>query len=145
MINTTIRCRIIFSLPLFYSPSPPFPPSLSNPLSSLLPFPPVTLPPHPFLLPSSPLPFPLLYLTPLFPPLFLSLSPSIPFPLSLPATRDIRALGYKAPVIGVTGNSLPTDVEHFKSHGANVVLIKPLDFDVFKSAMAGGLLILMSD
>jgi hypothetical protein len=75
-------------------------------------------------------------------PLSFSYSFSIPpTPLSLSATREIRALGYKAPVLGVTGNSLPTDVEHFKSHGANVVLIKPLDFDVFKNAMAGGLLI----
>jgi hypothetical protein len=70
----------------------------------------------------------------------LSLSPPPPSSrIFFSATREIRALGYKAPVIGVTGNSLPTDVEHFKSHGANVVLIKPLDFDVFKNAMAGGL------
>ena len=53
------------------------------------------------------------------------------------ATREIRALGYTAPIFGVTGNSLPTDVAHFKLHGADVVLIKPLDIDDFKRAMQG--------
>jgi CheY-like chemotaxis protein len=57
--------------------------------------------------------------------------------LTITATKEIRALGYTAPIFGVTGNSLPSDVAHFKLHGADVVLIKPLDIDDFKRAMQG--------
>ena len=60
----------------------------------------------------------------------------IPFLLNT-ATKQIRALGYTALILGVTGNSLPVDVDHFISHGANQVLIKPLDINDFKSAMKG--------
>jgi CheY-like chemotaxis protein len=57
--------------------------------------------------------------------------------LTITATKEIRALGYTAPIFGVTGNSLPSDVAHFKLHGADVVLIKPLDIDNFKRSMQG--------
>jgi CheY-like chemotaxis protein len=42
------------------------------------------------------------------------------------ATAKLRALGCTAPIIGITGNVLPTDVQLFKEHGANAVLPKPL-------------------
>ena len=36
------------------------------------------------------------------------------------------------PVVGLTGNSLPKDIEYFKSCGAIEVLVKPLDLPRFK-------------
>ena len=36
---------------------------------------------------------------------------------------------------GVTGNSLPSDVEHFLNHGADTVLLKPLNVDELNRAM----------
>ena len=43
------------------------------------------------------------------------------------ASKELRALGYKGLIIGVTGSALPVDINHFINHGANYVLIKPLD------------------
>ena len=51
------------------------------------------------------------------------------------ATKEIRALGYTAPIFGVTGNTLDTDIEYFISSGANRVLAKPFDMDVFDRAI----------
>ena len=42
------------------------------------------------------------------------------------ATKAIRALGYTGKIYGVTGNSLPEDVDEFLERGANEVKIKPL-------------------
>lgn len=42
------------------------------------------------------------------------------------ATKEIRALNYCGAVIGVTGNVLQFDVDHFLAHGADRVLGKPL-------------------
>ena len=52
------------------------------------------------------------------------------------ATKEIRALGYKGAIFGVTGNGLESDIEYFKSHGANDVLIKPLNYSEFMRAMS---------
>ena len=41
------------------------------------------------------------------------------------ATKELRALGYKGMIIGVTGNAHPADVEMFISAGATSVLTKP--------------------
>jgi two-component system, sensor histidine kinase len=43
------------------------------------------------------------------------------------ATKIIRANGYSALIIGVTGNVLGEDVAYFKSMGANRVLPKPVN------------------
>ena len=51
------------------------------------------------------------------------------------ATRIIRSSGYKAPIFGVTGNTLDSDINYFLDSGANQVLAKPLDMDVFDSTM----------
>lgn len=48
------------------------------------------------------------------------------------ATRQIRALGFTGNIIGVTGNVLSEDVEHFKESGANEVLAKPISLDLVK-------------
>jgi CheY-like chemotaxis protein len=42
------------------------------------------------------------------------------------ATQAIRALGYEGRIFGVTGNSLPEDVEEFLFKGADEVKVKPL-------------------
>ena len=42
------------------------------------------------------------------------------------ATKAIREAGYKKPIIGVTGNVLPTDTATFMLAGANEVLHKPV-------------------
>jgi CheY-like chemotaxis protein len=49
------------------------------------------------------------------------------------AAARMRELGYKGPIIGVTGNALPSDVEYFMSSGANAVLAKPLQIGTLKS------------
>ena len=47
------------------------------------------------------------------------------------ATREIIALGYQAPIFGVTGNALDSDVEYFTSCGARKIFTKPLDLNEF--------------
>ena len=50
------------------------------------------------------------------------------------ATKEIRAMGYTAPIFGVTGNGLPTDIDYFMSCGVNEVLLKPLNVaDFYRS------------
>lgn len=43
------------------------------------------------------------------------------------ATTIIRELGYNQPVIGITGNTLQTDIDNFIVCGANAVLSKPVN------------------
>lgn len=51
------------------------------------------------------------------------------------ATREIRTLGFKGVVIGVTGNALPSDMQHFMIHGADKVLLKPVDIDTLQTSL----------
>lgn len=51
------------------------------------------------------------------------------------AAQRMRVLGYRGPIIGVTGNALPSDVEDFKSKGADEVIFKPLKRDLFESLL----------
>ena len=51
------------------------------------------------------------------------------------ATKEIRSLGYTAPIFGVTGNFLDSDVRHFEDSGANLVLAKPFDMKIFEKAI----------
>ena len=48
------------------------------------------------------------------------------------ATKALRAMGYNGVIIGVTGNQLSADIEHFLECGANKVLMKPLVVDQFR-------------
>jgi CheY-like chemotaxis protein len=52
------------------------------------------------------------------------------------ATKAIRGLGYEAPIFGLTGNTLSSDVEYFLASGADRVLAKPLNTDAFTLAMS---------
>ncbi|CAE7796144.1 tcsA [Symbiodinium microadriaticum] len=45
------------------------------------------------------------------------------------ACEILRNKGFTIPIIGVTGNVLPADCDYFISHGASVVLAKPLDLN----------------
>ncbi|CAK9251139.1 unnamed protein product [Sphagnum jensenii] len=51
------------------------------------------------------------------------------------ATRVIRQCGYYGPIIGVTGNVLDEDREHFMVAGATRVLIKPVDIESINRAV----------
>ena len=53
------------------------------------------------------------------------------------ATKEIRALGYTAPIFGVTGNTLDSDIDYFIDSGANLVFAKPFNLDSFDSAILG--------
>ena len=52
------------------------------------------------------------------------------------ATKAIRDLGCTCFIAGVTGNILPQDVDYFRAQGANTVIAKPLNIDVFESYLA---------
>ena len=51
------------------------------------------------------------------------------------ATKIIRTLGFKGPIIGVTG-SLSDDIEIFIKHGADLILQKPIDIKSIWAALA---------
>ena len=53
------------------------------------------------------------------------------------ATKEIRSLGYKGLIIGVTGNALQEDIDTFISNGADKVLIKPVNIEQLLSIVAG--------
>lgn len=50
------------------------------------------------------------------------------------ASQKIRDLGFNLPIIGVTGNVLPEDIDHFKMCGADVVLLKPVSLSTLLEA-----------
>ena len=39
--------------------------------------------------------------------------------------KNLRSMGCASLIVGISGNCLPEDVEHFKSHGVDDVLPKP--------------------
>jgi two-component system capsular synthesis sensor histidine kinase RcsC len=51
------------------------------------------------------------------------------------ATKAIRALGYTSPIFGVTGNAIDSDIDHFLGHGADRVMIKPFNLQLFNQNM----------
>jgi CheY-like chemotaxis protein len=55
------------------------------------------------------------------------------------ATAALRSRGYAGMIIGVTGNTLKSDVDHFLSHGADSVLAKPLDVLALQQCVSGRL------
>jgi CheY-like chemotaxis protein len=52
------------------------------------------------------------------------------------AVRIIRELGYDGPILGVTGNTLPEQIENFVRHGADEVVSKPVKVPVLKDALS---------
>jgi CheY-like chemotaxis protein len=51
------------------------------------------------------------------------------------ATCELRKLGFKRPIIGVTGNVMHSDVEFYKKKGADAVLAKPLSFELLSKTL----------
>jgi CheY-like chemotaxis protein len=51
------------------------------------------------------------------------------------ASKEIRALSCDSLIVGVTGNALQEDIAHFKSCGANAVLIKPLQTEALEEIL----------
>ena len=51
------------------------------------------------------------------------------------ATKEIRAMGYTAPIFGVTGNILTSDIDYFIACGVDRVLGKPLNMSIFRSCI----------
>jgi CheY-like chemotaxis protein len=51
------------------------------------------------------------------------------------ATKEIRTLGYTAPIFGVTGNCLESDIKRFKDNGATDVFPKPFIITEFHRTM----------
>jgi signal transduction histidine kinase/CheY-like chemotaxis protein len=47
------------------------------------------------------------------------------------AAREIRNMGYRGRIAGLTGNGLQADIDYYVSSGANQVFVKPLDVDEF--------------
>jgi len=43
------------------------------------------------------------------------------------ATKELREMGYKGLIMGITGNALAGDIEKFRKSGADCVLTKPID------------------
>ena len=53
------------------------------------------------------------------------------------ATEAIRGLGYRGRILGVTGNAMQHDIDHFLSKGADSVLVKPVDVDALLNLVNG--------
>jgi len=53
------------------------------------------------------------------------------------AAAEMRAMGYKGMIVGVTGCASPHEVQLFQSHGADCVLQKPLQVDVVDQLLSG--------
>jgi CheY-like chemotaxis protein len=52
------------------------------------------------------------------------------------ATKVLRALGLKVPIIGVTGNVMVEDSRDFITNGANFVLHKPLSIEKLRGTLS---------
>jgi DNA-binding response OmpR family regulator len=53
------------------------------------------------------------------------------------ASKEIRELGYKGLIIGITGNVLQVDTDHFVNCGADKVLHKPVDVKKIDNVVKG--------
>lgn len=51
------------------------------------------------------------------------------------SARELRAMGVRCAIIGLTGNALPEDMDRFKQAGANHVLTKPVDCKALREAL----------
>lgn len=55
----------------------------------------------------------------------------------LEATSIIRSIGYLGPIVGVTGNCLPEQIEEFSMKGASIIVQKPLKLNSFGKLILG--------
>jgi CheY-like chemotaxis protein len=57
----------------------------------------------------------------------------------LEATSQIRSLGFLGPIVGVTGNCLPEQLEEFSQKGATMIVQKPIKLESFGKLIYGKL------
>ena len=50
-------------------------------------------------------------------------------------SKSLREMGFKNPIIGLTGNVMTDDVRHFLNNGADIVMPKPFNFQEFKDML----------
>ena len=55
----------------------------------------------------------------------------------LQTARELRGLGYRGIIIGVTGDAQEEDMKAFKAAGADAVLSKPITFRQLENCMVG--------
>jgi CheY-like chemotaxis protein len=60
------------------------------------------------------------------------------------AAKEMRKLGYKGLIIGITGNALPEDRLKYKNEGADEVLLKPLVLEEFLAVLNGMVYIILN-
>ena len=53
------------------------------------------------------------------------------------AAKEMRALGYTGPIIGITGNGVQADIDKFIQYGANKVLLKPVVYEKLEQILLG--------
>jgi len=53
------------------------------------------------------------------------------------AAKEMRALGYKGYIVGITGNAVAADMEEYLKSGADKVLSKPIDVIALESVLSG--------
>jgi CheY-like chemotaxis protein/anti-sigma regulatory factor (Ser/Thr protein kinase) len=51
------------------------------------------------------------------------------------AVTQLREMGYRGIIIGVTGNAVPEDMRHFVKSGANEVLVKPVTYEMLEKCL----------
>ena len=51
------------------------------------------------------------------------------------AAKHLREGGDEIPIIGVTGNVLPADIDYYVQHGANLVIGKPVNISLLDSSL----------
>jgi hypothetical protein len=49
----------------------------------------------------------------------------------------MRLKGYKGCVVGVTGDVFPEEINNFKSHGADIVMVKPINIESLSEYLQG--------
>ena len=52
------------------------------------------------------------------------------------ATRNIRSLGYRGIILGVTGNAYAADTKTFLDSGIDAIILKPLRLTEFDATMS---------
>jgi CheY-like chemotaxis protein len=55
----------------------------------------------------------------------------------LKATHQIRELGFRGPIVGITGNCEPDQIDDFIEQGATTVIEKPIQLNFFRKVILG--------
>jgi CheY-like chemotaxis protein len=55
----------------------------------------------------------------------------------LEATSILREHGFKGDIVGCTGDVFPEEINNFKSHGADIVIVKPIELKTLNAHLEG--------